>query len=145
MYQAQGHTHTHTFLQFSCHFTATQPPEGERAKLNFTCLVRSTTVDRQPSMTPKTSMAHWTLHCSTLLVHGLLSFWDTLVTLPVTFPSKESIAFIALYLVAWVILGILMVTSNTQALQSLLVGCYPPRPRHWGFIIPPVFCYINSL
>ena len=130
------HTHppTHTFLPFSCRFTATRPPQGGggggRAKLEFPSLVRSAIVDSQPSTTSKPSTAHCTLRCSTLFTHRLLSFQDALVTLLVAFPSKGSLTFVTLYLVAWMFLGFLLVASSTQAFQSLLVGCSPSRPRY---------------
>ena len=58
-------THTHTFLPFSCRFTATRPPQGGgggRAKLEFPSLVRSAIVDSQPSTTSKPSTYIALLH-----------------------------------------------------------------------------------
>ena len=111
---AHTHTHTHTFLPpvlLPLHGHAT-PHRGGRAKLSFIYLVRSTTVDRQPSTTPKPSMECCALHCSTLFTHRLLSFWDALVTLLVTFPSEGSFAFITLYLVVRVFLGLVVISDT---------------------------------
>ena len=130
-------SHLPSFLRFCCRFTATRPPnKGGRAKLGFICLVRSAVVDRKPSTAFKPSIACCTLHCSTLFTYRLLSLWDALVSLSITFPSEQSVTLIALNLVNCILLGCWIITS--EALESLLVGISPPWPRHWGFIIPLV-------
>ena len=140
------HTHAHTFLPsvwLPLHCHATPLKGGEQTC--FTCLVGLAIMDRQPSTTLKPMMACCTLYCSTLLIHRFLLLWDTNVMLHVTFTSKGSFALITLHLIVWMFLGFLVVTGNTQALQSLPVCYFPPWPRYWGFVIPPVFQYINCL